>query len=302
MFSRLFKNFKLWSRCSQNDVDVCIKFMIHENRFFLFFISKKFKLRVFSQANSMNFDRSCDDAIWICQFFSILHALSLTFVRNHSNVKSIKIIKIEMNSSFLQMNFFNFKIFIELDAFFLVQMIFFVTINTFNRRWSRDFIAEKCEEHIRKQHVLRRHILKKHREWFWIEHERLIWRKIARRHIRLIILTRFRIVSITWEKNTIYQIVNVDRHFSHDFDQVVEFDINFWDRFFDSRFHCFQQIDEMLADVLFHNRFHFFHQRCRFFRFVICLSRLDNDVSRFNQLQNLFYQIFETHFVLVIFI
>jgi hypothetical protein len=207
-----------------------------------------------------------------------------------------------MNSFFLQMNSFNFKIFIELDAFFLVQMIFFVAVNTFNKRRTSDFIAQECEEHIRDQHVLRKHILKKHWKWFWAEHERLIRRRITRKHIRLITLTRFRIASFTREKNTIYQIVNVDRHFSHDFDQIVEFDINFWDRFFDSRFHRFQQINEMLVDVFFHSRFHFFHERRRSFHFVVRLSRLDNDASRFNQLQRLLHQVFEAHFIFVILI
>jgi hypothetical protein len=207
-----------------------------------------------------------------------------------------------MNSSLLQMNSFNSKILIELDAFSFVQMIFLVAINTFNKRRANDFIVQKCEEHIRNQHVLKRHILKRHWEWFWAEHERLIRRRVARKHIRLIILTRFRIASFTRKKNTIYQIVNVDRHLSHDFDQVVEFDINFWDRFFDSRLHRFQQINEMFVNVFFHNRFHFFHERRRFFRFVARLSRFDNDASRSNQLQNLLHQVFEAHFIFVILI
>jgi hypothetical protein len=200
------------------------------------------------------------------------------------------------------MNSFCFKILVEFSTFFLEQMILFVAVNTFNKRRTRDFIVEKCEKHIRNQHVLKRHILKKHREWSRAEHKRQIWRKITWRHIRLIVLIRFRIVSITRKKHAIDQIVHVDRHFFHDFSQIVEFDVDFWDWFFDSRFHCFQQIDEMLVDVFFYNRFHFFHQRCRSFRFVIYFSRFDNDASRFNQLQSLFYQIFEAHLVLVIFI
>jgi hypothetical protein len=207
-----------------------------------------------------------------------------------------------MNSFFLQMNFSRFKILVEFNTFSFVQMIFLITINTFDKRRTRDFTVEKCERHIRNQHVLRRHMLKKHRKWFWAEYERLIWRRITQRHIRLIILTRFRIASITRKKNTINQIINVDRHFIHDFDQVVEFNIDFWDRFFDSRFHRFQQIDEMLVDVFFHNRFHFFHQRRSSLRFVTRFSRFDDDALWFNQLQNLFYQIFKAHLVLVVLI
>jgi hypothetical protein len=36
MFSKFFKNFKFKSRCNQNDVDVCVKFVIHEYDFFFF--------------------------------------------------------------------------------------------------------------------------------------------------------------------------------------------------------------------------------------------------------------------------
>jgi hypothetical protein len=207
-----------------------------------------------------------------------------------------------MNSSFLQVNSLCSKILVELSTFSLVQMILLVAVNTFSERRTRDFIAEKCEEHIRNQHVLRRHILKRHREWSRAEHERLIWRRVAWRHIRLIVLTRFRIVSITRERHAIDQIVHVDRHFFHDFSQIVEFDVDFWDWFFDSKLHRLQQIDEMLADALFHSWLHFFHQRCRSFRFVVRLSRSDNCASRFSQLQCLFYQIFESHLVLIVLI
>ncbi len=217
-------------------------------------------------------------------------------------MKSIEIIKIEMNSSFLQVNSLCSKILVEFSTFSLEQMILFVAVNTFSERRTRDFIAEKRERHIRDQHVLKRHILKTHREWSRVEHERLIWRKVVRRHIRLIILTRFSIVSITRKKHAIDQIVHVDRHFFHDFDQIVEFDVDFWDWFFDSRLHRFQQIDEMLVDVFFHNWLHFFHQRCRSFRFIIRLSCFDNCASRFNQLQCQLYQIFESYLVLIVFI
>jgi hypothetical protein len=105
---------------------------------------------------------------------------------------------------FLQMNSFRSKILIEFSTFFFKQMILFVAVNTFNKKRTRDFIAEKCERHIRDQHVLKKHILKKHWKWFWVEHERLIWRRITRKHIWLIILTWFKIVSIIEKKNTIY--------------------------------------------------------------------------------------------------
>jgi hypothetical protein len=191
-------------------------------------------------------------------------------------------------------------------------MILFVAVNTFSKKRTRDFIVEKREKHIRNQHVLKRHILKRHIlkrhilkrhwEWFRAEHERLIWRRVTRRHIRLIILIWFRIASITQERHAIDQIVHVNRHFSHDFDQIVKFNVDFWNKFFDSKFHRFQQIDEMFADVFFYSWLHFFHQRCRSFRFVTRFSRFDNCASRSNQLQCLFYQIFESHFVLIVFI
>jgi hypothetical protein len=65
MFSRFFKNFKLRSRCNQNDVDVYVKFVIHENDFFFLFVNKKLNLRVLFQTNRMNFDRSYNDALRI---------------------------------------------------------------------------------------------------------------------------------------------------------------------------------------------------------------------------------------------
>ncbi len=75
------------------------------------------------------------------------------------------------------------------------------------------------------------------------------------------------------------------------------FEIDFSTR----NFIAFNKLMRCSLTFFFYNRFHFFHQRCHSFHFVICLSRFDNDASRFNQLQNLFYQIFEAHFVFVIF-
>jgi hypothetical protein len=104
---------------------------------------------------------------------------------------------------FLQMNSFCFKIFIEFNIFFLVQMIFFITTNAFINERTRDFIVQERRRHIRKRHVLRRHILQKHRERSRIKHERLIWLKITKRHLRRIKLIRFKMISIVREKHTI---------------------------------------------------------------------------------------------------
>jgi hypothetical protein len=46
-------------------------------------------------------------------------------------------------------------------------------------------------------------------------------------------------ISIAWEKNAINQIINIHYHFFHDFNQIVKFDIDIWDRFFVSRLHRF---------------------------------------------------------------
>jgi hypothetical protein len=85
------------------------------------------------------------------------------------------------------MNSFNSQILVEFNIFSFVQMILFVTINTFNKTRTRSFIVQKW--HNRKRHILKKHILKRQCEWSRAEHERLIWRRITREHIRLIIFS-----------------------------------------------------------------------------------------------------------------
>ncbi len=168
-------------------------------------------------------------------------------------------------------------------------MILFIAVNALIRERMRCFIVQERWKHIWERHVLRKHILQKHRERLRIEHIRRIWLRVAREHLRRIELTRFRVASIIRQKNAIDQIVHIHCHLSHDFRQIVEFDISTWDRSFESRLRRLQQIDEIFVDAFSHDRLHFLHQRRRSFCLVFDLSRFNDSTSRSNQLQCLLH-------------